>query len=56
MGDGVILGIAKELRTLQEVYDTTQLGRTGLSLLGLYLAKLHVKGQINEDFDISNWI
>ena len=56
VGDGVILGIAKELRTLQEVYDTTQLGRTGLSLLGLYLAKLHVKGQINEDFDISNWI
>ncbi len=55
-GDGLMLAIAPELRTLQEIYDTTELGRSGLSLLGLYLAKLHVKGQIQEEFDISNWI
>lgn len=55
-GDGLMLAISPELRTLQEIYDTTELGRSGLSLLGLYLAKLHVKGQIQEEFDISNWI
>lgn len=43
------------LVSLQTLYAQSSLGTCNLSLLGLYLAKVHVKATIGEDFDLSRW-
>lgn len=52
-----ILGrISPVLLTLAQQYDRTVFATSGLTLLGLYLARSHVKATIGENFDLSRWL
>ena len=43
------------LADLADVWDSTLLRVSTLSLLGLYLAQGYVKEAIGEEFDLSRW-
>lgn len=47
--------ISPVLYDLADLFDHSSLSRTTLTLLGLYLGRLHVKAVIGEDFDMSQW-
>lgn len=47
--------ISPVLADLGDIWDSTMLRISTLSLLGLYLAQGYIKEQIGEDFDLSRW-
>lgn len=51
----ILVDISPSLAELERVYDTTALSGISLTLMGLYLARAHVKITIGEDFDLSRW-
>ena len=52
-----ILGkIDSSLETLQDAWDESMLRRSSLTLLGMYVAQLYLRTELNEDFDLSHWI
>lgn len=52
-----ILGkIDSSLEKLQEAWDESMLRRSSLTLLGMYVAQLYLRTELNEDFDLSHWI
>ncbi len=52
----VLEKIDPALETLQEAWDESMLRRSSLTLLGMYLAQLYLRTEMNEDFDLSHWI
>ncbi len=52
-----ILGkIDPALEELQEAWDESMLRRSSLTLLGMYVAQLYLRTELDEDFDLSHWI
>ena len=52
-----ILGkIDSSLEKLQDAWDESMLRRSSLTLLGMYVAQLYLRTELNEDFDLSHWI
>lgn len=47
--------ISPTLLDLADLFDQSPMATMSLTLLGLYLGKLHVKATIHEDFDLSQW-
>ncbi len=47
--------ISPVLANFGQVYNTSGLSQMSLTLLGLYLARAHVKVTIGEEFDLSRW-
>ena len=47
--------ISPVLADLGDIWDSTMLRISTLSLLGLYLAQGYIKEQIGEEFDLSRW-
>ncbi len=47
--------ISPVLADVSDIWDSTMLRVSTLSLLGLYLAQGYVKEQIGEEFDVSRW-
>lgn len=47
--------ISPTLLDLADLFDQSPMATMSLSLLGLYLGKLHVKATIHENFDLSQW-
>ena len=41
---------------LQEAWDESMLRRSSLTLMGMYIAQLYLRVEMNEDFDLSHWI
>ena len=53
--DELLEHISPVLSDLAELYDSTPMSHMSLTLLGLYLGRLHVKVMIGEEFDLSTW-
>lgn len=51
----VMEGISPVLADLGDIWDSTMLRISTLSLLGLYLAQGYIKEHIGEEFDLSRW-
>ena len=41
---------------LLEAWDESMLRRASLTLMGMYIAQLYLRVEMNEDFDLSHWI
>lgn len=54
--EAILAAIDPALVELNHIYDGTMLSSVGLTLLGLYLARAHVKALIGEEFDLSRWL
>lgn len=48
--------ISPDLAAMQEVWDTSLLRRSSLTLMGMYIARACIKATIGEEFDLSHWI
>lgn len=52
-----ILGkISPSMARLQEVWDGSLLRRSSLTLMGMYIAQIHIRECIGEEFDLSHWM
>lgn len=52
-----ILGkISPSLAKLQETWDNSLLRRSSLTLMGMYIAQIHIRECIGEEFDLSHWM
>lgn len=52
-----ILGrISPALAELQTVWDGSLLRRSSLTLMGMYIAQIHIRELIGEEFDLSHWM
>lgn len=47
---------APALAELQKVWDGSLLRRSSLTLMGMYIAQIHVRELIGEEFDLSHWM
>lgn len=52
----ILSEIAPVLATLQDAWDNSLLRRSSLTLMGMYIAKVHLKALLGEDFDLSHWM
>jgi hypothetical protein len=48
-------GISPVLADISDIWDSTMLRVSTLSLLGLYLGQGYIKEIIGEEFDLSRW-
>lgn len=48
--------ISPDLASMQEVWDTSLLRRSSLTLMGMYIARACIKATIGEEFDLSHWM
>ena len=48
--------ISPDLASMQEVWDTSLLRRSSLTLMGMYIARVCIKATIGEEFDLSHWM
>ena len=48
--------ISPDLARMQEVWDTSLLRRSSLTLMGMYIARACIKATIGEEFDLSHWM
>ena len=48
--------ISPDFVKMQEVWDTSLLRRSSLTLMGMYIAKSCIKALIGEEFDLSHWM
>ena len=51
----VMEGISPVLADISDIWDSTMLRVSTLSLLGLYLGQGYIKEIIGEEFDLSRW-
>lgn len=52
-----ILGkISPSLSKLGEIWDNSLLRRSSLTLMGMYIAQIHIRECIGEEFDLSHWM
>lgn len=54
-GDDILTNISPVLLGLSKTFDKSPLSQISLTLMGLYLARAHVKVTIGENFDLSRW-
>lgn len=52
----ILADIAPSLSALQDAWDNSLLRRSSLTLMGMYIAKTHLRALIGEDFDLSHWM
>lgn len=48
--------ISPDLSRLQDIWDTSMIRRSSLTLMGMYIAKICIRETIGEDFDLSHWM
>lgn len=52
----VLSRVAPPLAELQKVWDGSLLRRSSLTLMGMYIAQVHIRELIGEEFDLSHWM
>lgn len=52
----VLSRVAPPLAELQKVWDGSLLRRSSLTLMGMYIAQIHIRELIGEGFDLSHWM
>lgn len=52
----VLSRVAPPLAELQKVWDGSLLRRSSLTLMGMYIAQIHIRELIGEEFDLSHWM
>lgn len=52
----VLEKISPAMAGIQEIWDTSMLRRSALTLMGMYIAQAYVKEVIGEAFDLSHWM
>ncbi|MDY6084488.1 MAG: LPO_1073/Vpar_1526 family protein [Dialister sp.] len=52
----VLKKVSPHLADMQEIWDTSLLRRSSLTLMGMYIARLCIRETIGEDFDLSHWM
>ncbi|MDU5396025.1 MAG: hypothetical protein E6102_04615 [Negativicoccus succinicivorans] len=52
----VLRTVAPVLARLADAWDSSMLRRSAPTLLGMYIGKLYLKEEIQEDFDLSRWL
>lgn len=48
--------IHTDLAKVQDIWDSSMLRKSSLTLMGMYIAKIYIRESIGEDFDLSHWI
>ena len=48
--------IHTDLAQVQDIWDSSMLRKSSLTLMGMYIAKIYIRESIGEDFDLSHWI
>jgi hypothetical protein len=52
-----ILGkISPVLENVQELWDSSLLRRSALTLMGMYIGQIYIREVIGEEFDLSHWM
>lgn len=52
----ILARIAPPLAELQKAWDGSLLRRSSLTLMGMYIAQIHIRELIGEEFDLSHWM
>lgn len=52
----VLSRVAPPLAELQKVWDGSLLRRSSLTLMGMYIAQIHIRELIGGEFDLSHWM
>ena len=52
----ILARIAPPLAELQKAWDGSLLRRSSLTLMGMYIAQIHISELIGEEFDLSHWM
>lgn len=52
----VLKKVSPQMAEMQEIWDTSLLRRSSLTLMGMYIARLCLRETIGEDFDLSHWM
>lgn len=48
--------IDKDLAVMQDIWDSSMLRKSSLTLMGMYIARIYIREAIGEDFDLSHWM
>ena len=52
----VLRTVSPTLARLADAWDSSMMRRSAPTLLGMYIGKLYLKEEIQEDFDLSRWL
>lgn len=52
----ILARVAPPLAELQKAWDNSLLRRSSLTLMGMYIAQIHIRELIGEEFDLSHWM
>ena len=48
--------IDKDLAVMQDIWDSSMLRKSSLTLMGMYIARIYIREAIGEDCDLSHWM
>ncbi len=52
----ILARVSPPMAELQKVWDGSLLRRSSLTLMGMYIAQIHIRELIGEEFDLSHWM